>query len=796
LTDPDGRLFEVNEMLCRILGRSAAELRTLTYAAIVHPDDYGREAEHLARMLAGREPGYSLEQRYVRPDGEVRWVAVRASLVGEDGHHVIRRTLDVTGRRRAERQRDRLFNRAPDLIAVAGLDGFLHRVNPAHTRVLGWSAEELQSLGWRAIIHPDDLDGTIARMAKLAAGMEVDTELRVRCRNGRYRWLSMRVVPDLDDGLFYAYSRDVTERKVAEEALARSEKQTQRMFYESPIGMAVTDADLRFVKVNAAFSGMLGYTQEELVRRSFAEVTHPEDVTVHAGLARRLLAGEIPGYDIENRYIRRDGDIVWGRLRATAVEFGADGLPHHLAMVEDITEVHRAEAFRREYDDLKDAFLRVVSHDLHGPLAAIAALAEVLASPESTMDTDAPRDVSRRIASQTHRLQHLVDTFLDLDRLYHDGEAAARRPTDLVALIRRVVQVVDLGDRPLVIEAETPLVPVDPDQVERIFENLLANTVAHTPPGIPVWIRVTGDDVVSLVVEDAGPGVPDHLKESVFELFRTADSETRRGGTGLWVVNRLAELHGGRAWVEDRPGGGASFHVLLPSSGTEDAHPSVTLVAEGPDVGVRVFLLDDHEFLRIGLRAVIDAQPDLLVVGEAATADEALALIPVSLPDVAVIDLQLPQGDGIEVCREISIRHPEVRCVVLSAFSYRRAVLGAMSAGAAGYLLKQRASGQLVDAIRTVVSGGTVFESLSPSARDPAEFDPRLHRLSPQERQILALIVEGRTNRQIAADLFLSEKTVKNYISRLLGKLGMARRSEAAGYGARLAERGELDPSV
>ncbi len=456
LIDPDGRFCEVNETLCEILGRPAAELRTLTYSAIVHPDDYGREAKHLARTLAGKVAGYSLEERYVRPEGEVRWVHVRASVVGEC---VVRRTLDVTERRRAE------------------------------------------------------------------------------------------------------------------EALARSQEQSQRIFDESTIGMAVKDADLRFVRVNAAFSRVLGYTEEELVGRSFAEVTHPEDVTIHAGLARRLFAGEIPGYDIEQRYVRRDGEVVWCRLRATVIEFGPANLRHHLAMVEDVTEVRRAEALRREYDDLKDAFLRVASHDLQGPLAIIAGLAEVLASPGSETDAEAQRDGLRRIASQAHRLQHMVGAFLDFDRLYHDDDHAHRRPTDLVALTTRVVEAVDLGDRPLVIEAESPLVAVDPDLVERILENLLANTVVHTPPGAPVWVRVTAADAVSLVVEDAGPGVPDHLKEAVFDLFRTVDPEARRGGTGLWVVNRLAELHGGRALVEDRPGGGASFRVLLPTSSTVGPGP-------------------------------------------------------------------------------------------------------------------------------------------------------------------------------------------------------------------------------
>lgn len=214
-------------------------------------------------------------------------------------------------------------------------------------------------------------------------------------------------------------------------------------------------------------------------------------------------------------------------------------------------------------------------------------------------------------------------------------------------------------------------------------------------------------------------------------------------------------------------------------------------------MGVKVFLLDDHELVRLGLRTLIEAESDLAVVGEAATADDALARIPAARPDVAIVDLHLDQGDGIEVCRELRSRHPEVKCLVLTAFSDEREVSGAVMAGAAGYVLKQRASRDLVEAIREVGRGGTVLdpavtEGVLARMRSGGEPDSLLRRLSPQERRILELIAEGRTNRQIAEELFLAEKTVRNYVSNLLAKLGMQRRSEAAAYAARLEERGQL----
>jgi two-component system, NarL family, response regulator DevR len=214
-------------------------------------------------------------------------------------------------------------------------------------------------------------------------------------------------------------------------------------------------------------------------------------------------------------------------------------------------------------------------------------------------------------------------------------------------------------------------------------------------------------------------------------------------------------------------------------------------------VAVRVFLLDDHEVVRLGIRAILEAEDDVTVVGEASTADEALARIPPTRPDVAVVDLHLGQGDGIEVCRELRNSHPEVRCLVLTAYSDERDVLAAVMAGAAGYVLKQRSSTDLVAAIRELGKGGTVLdpevaEGVLNRLRAQPELDPRLGRLSSQERRILELIAAGATNRQIAETMFLAEKTARNYVSNLLAKLGMQRRSEAAAYGARLAERGEL----
>jgi DNA-binding NarL/FixJ family response regulator len=207
----------------------------------------------------------------------------------------------------------------------------------------------------------------------------------------------------------------------------------------------------------------------------------------------------------------------------------------------------------------------------------------------------------------------------------------------------------------------------------------------------------------------------------------------------------------------------------------------------------RVFLLDDHEIVRRGLRELIEQEDDIEVVGEAGTAEEALGRIPPTRPDVAVLDVRLPDGDGVEVCRDIRSKHPEIHCLMLTSFADDEALFSAIMAGASGYLLKQVKGTDLVDAIRKVGKGESLLDPAMTARvlerlRSPAS-DDELAGLTEQERRVLDLVAEGLTNRQIGERMFLAEKTVKNYVSNLLAKLGMSRRSEAAAFAARLEAR-------
>lgn len=208
---------------------------------------------------------------------------------------------------------------------------------------------------------------------------------------------------------------------------------------------------------------------------------------------------------------------------------------------------------------------------------------------------------------------------------------------------------------------------------------------------------------------------------------------------------------------------------------------------------IRVFLLDDHEVVRRGIRDVLEAESDIVVVGEAGTAAEALARVPAVKPDVAILDVRLPDDDGVSVCRELRSKLPDLACLMLTSFGDDEALLSAIMAGASGYLLKQVRGSDIVGAVRTVAAGGSMLDprmtaTVIQRLREPPTGDNPVASLSDQERRVFDLIGDGLTNRQIGEQMFLAEKTVKNYVSGVLAKLGMQRRTQAAALAGRLQE--------
>jgi signal transduction histidine kinase len=348
---------------------------------------------------------------------------------------------------------------------------------------------------------------------------------------------------------------------------------------------------LRFTFRSRRASALVADGGESVGLPSWGDHVHPADRAQAIRALRESIAAPGNELHLEYRAVGADEDPMWLR-DLVHITSSPEGDPVVRGLIVDITARKRAEealrrseqkyseAFRREreatqrlraLDEMKNTFLEAVSHDLRTPLTSILGSAVTLEHSGLDIPREDAMDLLHRIAANARKLERLLSDLLDLDRLQRGIVSPQRRRVDVTEIVRQAARESDLlSGREVELDADEVVVNVDPAKVERIVENLMANAARHTPPGSPMWIRVQAQDGGVLVtVDDAGPGVADELKQAVFEPFRRADlarSPSPGVGIGLSLVARFAELHGGRAWVQDRPGGGSSFRVFLPDA--------------------------------------------------------------------------------------------------------------------------------------------------------------------------------------------------------------------------------------
>ncbi|HEX9410296.1 MAG TPA: PAS domain S-box protein [Actinomycetota bacterium] len=500
--------------------------------------------------------------------------------------------------RRAEDQFRSLVERIPAITYTAefGETAPWLYVSPQIEDILGFTPDEWMTRSnlWSRQLHPEDRDRVMAEEERSQETGEPNLcEYRLFHKDGRVVWVrdeSVVVRGTAGGELLQGVIFDVTQRKQAEEQLREAEERYRTLVEQIPAVTYIDSYDgiergqYRTMYVSPQIEEMLGYSPDEFMARPdlWPTLIHPEDRdTVLATDAHHYETGE--PLTQEYRLIDREERIHWVLDKAVAIRDESGRLRFSQGMLYDITDRKRMEddlgralAVEREagerlraLDELKNTFLHAVSHELRTPLAAVLGFALTLQREEVELDAKERLEIVHRLAANARKLDQLLSDLLDLDRLDRGIMEPRRRPTDVAALVRRTVESSDvLGTRPVRVDAQLVVAPIDGPKVERIVENLLANAARHTPPGSSVWVRVDPHEGgVLIAVEDDGTGVPEHLRESVFEPFRQGPQTRPHApgvGIGLSLVARFAELHGGKAWVEERPGGGASFKVFLP----------------------------------------------------------------------------------------------------------------------------------------------------------------------------------------------------------------------------------------
>jgi PAS domain S-box-containing protein len=607
-----GRPLYISPQLETVLGYSRDEVRGERYWASLHPEDRDRVQAEDERTNATGEP-YRVEYRQQAKDGRWVWIRDEAILVRDSGDRPLYWQgvrFDITPQKLAEDQVREAEEKYRTLIetvpAVTYIDTIADPVtalyiSPQIQTMLGYTPEEWvgdPDLWWRGL-DPGFLESARAAVARHNAGEPFDIEYRFLAKDGTWHWIRDQALVVNDDDGVARFSQgvmmDVTEERLAEEQLREAEQRFRAIVEHIPAVVYVDAMEwpAETVYVAPQIEEMLGITPEEwrVDVDSWENAIHPDDREETVERYLEFLRTGVP-WSHEYRFVARDGRTLWVHDEATILRSEDDRPTFVQGVWFDITERKLAEEALREseqrereaaeqlraLDEMKNTFLAAVSHELRSPLTSILGLSLTLERHGELTEADR-EDLLGRMSSNARKLDRLLKDLLDIDRLNRGIVAPQYRVTDVGALARRTVESLEaLAHRSVLVHTDQVVIRVDPAKIERIVENLLVNAARHTDDDREIWLRVEAlEGGVLIAVEDDGPGVPVDIRHEIFEPFRqgptAATSHSPGTGIGLSLVARFAELHGGRAWVEDRKGGGASFRVFLPggpASGAED----------------------------------------------------------------------------------------------------------------------------------------------------------------------------------------------------------------------------------
>jgi PAS domain S-box-containing protein len=599
----DGEILEANDAFLFLLGRDRGEVLGSTTSERGIFGDLGDERAR--RVLDERGAIDGFDARVTASTGEARVLRLWAEAIGDgasalavvrasdvDGRvaagsrYVELREAEVAYRALVEQMPAITYTQVPDLESPTGFRDVY--ISPQTTVILGVTPYEWQMNPelWIELTHPDDRDRVVENDRVAAhAGTHFSEEYRMIARDGRVVWFRDEAVlvedPASGVSFWQGVMLDLTEAKTAAAHHAELEAKYRTLVEQIPavvyLGEFGSEGD--WLYISPRLEELLGYTPEEWLAHPhpMASFVHPDDLDAVWAEEERSQR-EADTFRAEYRMRAKDGRWVWILDEAIAVR-DDEGRPFVLqGTLSDVTARKRSEdelasALERlqALDRLKNTLLHTLSHDLKAPLTAILGAASTLERLGDELTADERAALLRTLEARSKGMNALLADLLDLDRLDQGIIEPRRFPVDLGDLVARMVEETRdvLGGRTVEVDAERVSIAVDASKVERMVENLLTNVARHTPPDARVWLRVRPyAEGAMVLVEDDGPGVPDEVKTEIFEAFHRgrAARDVPGSGIGLSLVARFAELHGGRAWVEDRPGGGASFRIYLPGA--------------------------------------------------------------------------------------------------------------------------------------------------------------------------------------------------------------------------------------
>jgi PAS domain S-box-containing protein len=575
-----------------------------------------------------------------------------------------------------------------------------------------------------ALGHPDDVERVISSIAASAQSLTVwDCEYRVCLPDGRVQWLHGRAMPErLADGgtLWHGIIINIDARKHAELALQRSEHAFRQFFEAGLVGMTIAEPDMQWVGMNARMAEMLGYAPDELRRMNWADFTHPDDLPADEAHYARLVAGEIDGYVMDKRYLRKDGSLLDCRLAVRCERDEAGRLSRVFAIVEDISDWQRAEralqaqrdslehevAVRtRELVDARDAaqqasrakseFLSSMSHELRTPLNAILGFSQLIELDRGLSDRS--RGHLREVLRAGRHLLRLINEVLDLAHVESGRLALSPEPLRLHELVGEAAALTDPLARPRGLRldrrvADDLVVLADRMRLKQVLLNLLSNAAKYGPAGSRVTIEagLVAPDRVRLGVRDQGPGIPADRLEQLFQPFSRLGAEqgtVEGAGIGLALSRRLMELMGGRIGVDSRPGEGTEFWIELPASTLAALPPPADAEAAASGwqaLGDALVLYVEDNPANLALVEQIVARHSGVHLVSAGDGVQGLAVARAQQPALILLDIHLPVMDGYEVLARLRA-DPRTRHIPVAALTAQAMPSDARRAIEAGF---------------------------------------------------------------------------------------------------------------
>ncbi len=569
----------------------------------IHPDDQLAVRRAIEALVYGHHDRFENEHRLRHKDGSYRWVLLRAALGRDAMGKPVRLAgslTDITERRRAEAalaERERRFRalieHGSDLISLIGADGTFTYFGPSVTRILGYQPAELIGRHALDLVHPDDRALAIEKLTDLTShpGASAIGASRCRHKDGSWRWLEAIGTNFLAEPSVQAIivnSRDVTDRMQAEQELRDREERLRKIFEEGPLGMVTVGSDQRFIEVNNLFCRITGYARTELIGRPFTEITHPDDLAVDRQLVRAVFAGEIPSFEREKRYLRRDGEAVWVRVTVSVIR-DVHGAPlHAIGMVQDITGRKRAEAEAQERFVELAHVLRVatvnemaasLAHELNQPLAAIINYARGCARRlEAGQSGEGLARVQEDIVAEALRAAEVIRRL----RQFLRKEPPQREVLNVNDVVRGVIDLLGAearAHRALVhVDLGAGVLPVRGDriQIEQVVLNLIRNGFeamdgAAQPDRRELYVStlLAAPELIEVAVRDTGAGLPAAAAGRLFTPFFT--TKPAGLGMGLSISRLIIEAHGGRLWAAPDAERGTTFRFTLPVCRPGDA---------------------------------------------------------------------------------------------------------------------------------------------------------------------------------------------------------------------------------